>query len=125
MATPSNNTLSVTFDINRSAVGFGTHERRVPITLENLDQLVIVEQKLTAGATGSVVAFGPLTSADAVLVFTPRPVSLHINGADAPEVQVGSIAVLMDTSVTSLTIDNNAVGATDIKVEIWLVSKTS
>ena len=123
--TSKNNTLSVVLDIVRAAVGRGTFERKVPCTLEGIEEIQIVEQKLTAGATGVAVNFGPIATADAMLVFTPKAIAMHINDADAPAVQCGSVSVLLNTSVTSLHLDNNIeTTPVDTVVEIWLIALT-
>lgn len=117
--TISTNTLSVVLDITRSAVGRGTKDLKVPRTMDDIEQFQIVEQKVTAGASGVAVSFGPMTTVNALIVFTPKAVGLHLNGAVAAT-PVGSFAVLLDTEVTSLSIDNS--GTEDVTVEIWLAS---
>lgn len=122
-STSKNNVLSVIFDITRSAVGRATYDRKVPCTIEGVEELQIVEKKLVAGAVGVPINFGPVAKADALLLFTPRPVGMHLNDADAPVVQSGSAAVLMDTNITSLFLDNNIETVPqDVVVEIWIVA---
>lgn len=119
----SNSSVAVTLEVVREAVQRARKEMKTTRTLNDVKEVTIAEQKIPQGQTGVEVKFGSVLNADAVIVFTPKKVGLHFNGAANPEITCGSYMVLLDTQITSLHVDNDIV-TEDVTVEVWLVALT-
>jgi hypothetical protein len=72
--------------------------------------------------TGTQIVFPANASpATGLIVYTPQPVTLHLNTSNSVAIPCGSVAVFLDTSLTGLFVDNASMSE-NVPLEVWLVS---
>lgn len=119
-------TSTVTFEltVQRSGVNRGTKTLPNVVTISDIKEAQFIEKKLAAGGTLVAVPFG-FASADALVVFTSKPVFVRLNGSGNPQIRVGSEMVILDTAITSIHFDNTISSpAEELTVEVWALTKT-
>lgn len=119
----SNNTLSFTLQVNRSAVNRGEKDLNTVVTLSDVAESALIEQKLPADTAGISVGFGPVTTASGVVIYSTKKIGVIINGGT--EIECGSMFVLLDTNITSVVLDNDVVAGVEHTVEVWLVTQST
>lgn len=117
----STNTVVFRLDVDRDATNRGRKQLPSAVTLQDVEEVLIREKKLTADATGVAVNMDGLT-ARALIVYTTQPINLYLNGSATP-VKCGSETVVLDTEIDELTVDNDlADPATDHTIEVWIIT---
>lgn len=113
----STNSASFLIEFVRTVTNRGTRDLKQSVTIDEVAEFKLIEVVVAANDT-KTVSFAEFTTAAHVVIVTPKPVNLRINGA-AVDVPCGSIAALLHTAVTELTIENTT--DEEITVEVWLL----
>jgi len=93
--------------------------------MADVKQFSCIDVKLASGSVANAVNFGSLSNIVGLFVFTSKKIGLHVNGAGSTEIECGSVWAALDTSITSLHIDNDLQSpAAEQIVEVWLATKT-
>lgn len=125
MAAPSDSIAAI-LNLVRDRTGYASKDLTISRTITDCTEFTSHEQVIAADAVGVAVNFGPIASADFVLIYTPKTLGVHINDAAATEIQVGSVLLIMDSATTSINIDNDLEETpVDTTIEVWLGTTTT
>lgn len=117
----SQDTLSVVFEVIRAMQNRTKSDLATSRTLTNITDVVLAEPILPASTSNISFDFGSVVTAAALIILTPQPIGVRINGASSR--RCGSLLIWLDTDVTSLAFDNTLISpSATIKPSVWLVS---
>jgi hypothetical protein len=115
----SNNTVELMGELRRTRVNGGQHQLPLLRTIADLADLLIREKKVRQADGDVVIPLDGVTARSLVIV-TPSPISYRLNGSTV-DTLCGSITILFDTAVTSLTVRNDDANK-DVTVEVWIAT---
>ncbi len=117
----SQNTFSAISQISRDMTNRSSKTIETVSTLKELTGADCLEPTIAAGATNVAISLASAPTVNGIVIVTSKPIGVRINGADP--LKCGQIFLLVDTSITSLAIDNDLQTLpSDVQIEIWIVS---
>lgn len=85
----------------------------------SLDESITHEQQVAVGATAAIPT-GGVGSARVLHFQTDQDVIVYLNGdTNGFAVKAGGLAVLINTAVTSLSVENTSVSAANVRVQLF------